>query len=140
MFSFILCGLISRVDKFFICKATANYSVGQCFHTVQRVHFAVPLVESESRLVNVAAQMFVRHVMPRAGQRALEYAPDAFNPVGVNLAANVLTAAMFDGLVLVLVQNRRQLRVSLGIVRVNGGPFALRSLRRIRLRNGHLWP
>ena len=48
----------AHATKIFVAKRFPTNSFCQGLHTFERIHFAVPLVESESRLVDVAAQVF----------------------------------------------------------------------------------
>lgn len=60
----------------------------------------LPAIKAELHLVQVGRKMLCTDAMPRSNDTALQEAECVFDSVGVNVAVNVDTSLVFDGLVL----------------------------------------
>ena len=88
-------------------------------HAVDGVHLAVPLVETEGRLVDIPLKVLRADVVPSSRDGSLEHGPYGLDPVGVRVAPDVLTLAVGNGVMGVLVDDRRQRAVGGCIVGVD---------------------
>ena len=61
--------------------------------------FVVPIVESESELIEIQRKIFLAHVVVGADDSALQQRPESLNRVRVNDAAHILIFAVTDEIV-----------------------------------------
>ena len=84
-----------------ICPAEAGASgasSASCYNLVENVR-VLPIVETEGKFVQVERQVLAADVVVSADHATLEQAPERFNIVGVDVAANINAVAVADDFV-----------------------------------------
>ena len=95
------------------------YHQGRNYHSEHTLRFAI--VPAELELIEVAMEMFYRHLMEAPYDAALEQAPVAINCAGVNVAANPLFRGVIDYLMFLHVGRHPFVKLALiGVYRIRG--------------------
>jgi hypothetical protein len=89
----------SSLDQPFIGEPLASHAINEAIKPHKGMVPDITFVQTERKLINVAAKMLTAGVVVDANQTALEDGKNAFNPVRGDGTAHIFTSAVIDSFV-----------------------------------------